>query len=287
MARKFPPRGYRSDEYPLPHNFSIMPALQAELATKGTTIVPFFRTSELAVSAETIEVNPRNANFAEDTGCIIHNGSIVPRLTVKMLVSLTKGAVETDKIRALNFYYMPLYFAFVDSLDAMDDKTATQVEDIMEMQHDVTNKDTYPLYNTTKLSAGIMPLSTVPLTEAFGDVGLTTSTTLEGVTWIKEDFHDTLSYKTNAGMLKKVTGGLRKVVVTRDRPFSYFTQNFTHPMVKRGNPYTFCGMLLHLPQVSTPDQFQFAAETTVIDHLNIQIICRFDEWNQNFDQNQY
>ncbi len=201
---------------------------------------------------------------------------------------LSKSAFATDGLRELKFNWMPIYTAFVDSLDAEDARTGVSVEDILELQHDVTNKDTYPLYANVKLDNGIaVPLSTKPVAEAFADLGLTTTAVIESTAWDKELFYDALSYYSNKGMLSKVVGPMHTHVVGLDKPYLYHSNNFTNPSVKRGNPYTFCGILFNLPQAQDGDQLHFTGETTPIAHLNISGRVRFDEWNPNFDQNAY
>ncbi len=288
MANKIPPRGYRQEEHPLPHNFNNTFQLHLEDETKNSAYIPIFRTSELAINPETIEVNPSNAAFGEDPGPTIHNGSIVPRVNFRMSATLTKAAIETDKVRALLFNWMPVYTAFLSSLEAEDPRTAVQVEDILELQHDVTNKDTYPLNSSVNLSAASdWPISTKPYTEVFGDWGLSVDLQYEGVAFDKELFFDAMQYYGNAGMLKKSVGPMKTIMVTRDRPYRYHSSNFTNPTVKRGNPYTFCGVLVHLPQANAADQLMLASDTTNITHLDISFHVRFDEWNPNFDQAAY
>lgn len=287
MSRhKYPPRGYRKLEYPLPHNFSTIFNLLAEDTSADSTIIPLIRATEAFTTPEAIEVNPRNANFAEETGASIHMGSIVPRLNVTFSLVLSKGAIETDKIRALKVNWMPIYISFLDSLEAMDDKTAVSVEDILELAHDTTNKDVWPLYNGTNLATGIgtCPMNTVAATEVFGDWGLSVDTDIEATAFNKELFYDSLQYYTNAGMLKAVTGSMNTVIVKRDRPFLYHSNNFTNPRVKRGNPYTFCGILFHLPSGDQADQITRLADTTNIAHIQGQMSVRYDEWNPEFDQ---
>ncbi len=244
----------------------------------------FFRASEAATGVEAIEVNPANPAFAEDAGPLIHMNSIVPKLMVKFSITMAKAAIVTDAMRAIKVNYMPLYFSFLDTLEAEDTKTAVQIEDILEMQHDTTNKDTYPLYSATDLNSGILPFSTVVATEVFGDYGLTTNINAESVSFDDELFWDAQQYYSNRGMLRKVTGGWKTAIVTRDRPFNYFSNNFTYPTVKRGNPYTYCGMLFHLPLGGDSEQFFDAADTTDIPHVVIRGRVRFNEWNPDFDQ---
>ncbi len=285
MASKYPPKGYKGREYPLPHNFNEVFALNGENEAKNSTIVSLLRTSEVATGAEAIEVNPRNANFAEDNGPLIHMNSIVPRINLTIKAYMTKNAEATDSMRRILFNWMPIYISFLDTLEAMDSKTGTQIEDILELQHETTNKDTYPLYSGTDLGVtDNVSLSSVGASEAFGDYGLTTDAKHESVAFSKEDFYDTLQYKTNGAMLRKVTGPMRTGYVTRDRAYLHHSNNFTYPSVKRGNEYTFCGILIHLPQGSEADQVFLATDTTDIAHLNVSVSCRYDEWNADFDQ---
>ncbi len=283
---KFPPRGYKTMDYPLPHNFGYGISLGGDSATRNSTIFTILRASEIATGVEAIEVNPANSAFAEDQGPLIHMGSIIPRINFTLMAQMSKVAIETDKQRATRFNWMPIYIAFLDTLEAEDSKTSTQVEDTLELQHETTNKDTYPLFNGTKLTGdgGYQAFSTVPSTEVFGDYGLTTNGIMEGVDFVMEEFYDNLQFKTNHGMLQKTIGQMRTVVVKRDHPYIYHSNSFTYPSVKRGNPYTFCGVLVHVEQVGTPPQIGISSELTDIDHLNVKCVIRYDEWNTGFDQ---
>ncbi len=282
---KFPPKGYRAAEYPLPHNSGFSFSLCAENEAANSTIVPLIRNTEACLGAGDVEVNPRNANFVEDAGVSCFTGSIVPRLNLSYKISLSKGAIETDKLRQLVMYTMPIYTAFLDSLDASDEKSGDDIETILELEHDVTNKDTQPIYTGTKmLDTDPIGMSNVGYTEVFGDWGLTTNTSIEAVAFDTAKFYDAMQYYTNGAMLRKVVGPMKRLVISRDRPFLYHSANFTYPTVKRMNPYTFCGLLFHLPQVNTYDQFQFAGESTAIGHINVKGRIRYDEWNPVFDQ---
>ncbi len=285
MGKKFPPRGYKSLEYPLPHNFDFQFDLEAEDETKNSTIVTLFKQSEACNAPESVEVNPTNDNFVEDTGTCLHRGSIVPRVNVTFRMALTKGAVETDKLRQLTVNWMPIYTAFLDNLDASDEKTGTDIEDILELTHATDNKDTFPLFADVNLTNGTnIALTTVGFTEVFGDVGLTNNAIGQSVAFDMEKFYDALQFYTNSGMLGKSIGKMNAITLTRERPFTYHSNNFTNPSVKRANPYTFCGILFHLPLVAQSSQFYTIADTTVIGHVHINGNIRYDEWNSSFQQ---
>ncbi len=287
MAHKFPPKGYNALAHPLPHNFSYNFTLQAELTTKDATILTLFRASQAVNAAESIEVNPTNASFGEETGALCQMNSIVPKISFNMKFALTKGAIETDKMRTMQVKWMPIYTAFLDSLEAYDIKSNQQIEDIIEMQHDTTNQDAYPLFSGVDLAVGTQPMATKNATEVFGDIGLSVDTKLESVAFDEDDFWDTLSYKTNASKLRKHIGKIHNVTVSRDRPYSYYSNNVTEGTVKRGNMYTFCGILIWVPQAGSTGQTFQAADTTAIDHLYCTATVRYDEWNPDFDQTAY
>ncbi len=288
MGRKFPPRGYSQTQFPLPHDFNYKFALDAADTTKEATICTLFRASEGAINADTVLVNPAHATFAEDTGPMVYMGSIIPRVSVSFTAKINQVAHDIDKVQHLNFKWMPIYTAFLNTLDAENVGTpASDIETIIEMKHDTTNKRAGPLFTGTDLlNAACHPLSTIGETEVFGDYDLTTNAIMEAVNFQEEEFWDAKSYYTNAGMLNKVTGSFRTVSLDFDRkPYTYGSSNFTKPMVKRGNPYMFCGILFYVPPAGEFGQTAEAADiTTSISHIQFYVKVRFDEWNSEFDQ---
>lgn len=288
--RKFPPKGYAAIEYPLPHEMRYSFGLLGENEAKNSMIVTLIRTSEDLGTPETIEVNPHNNAFVEESGPTIHLNSIIPRMNLKFTARMTTAAIETDKMRSLIFNWMPIYMAFEDDYVAKDVMTNTEVEDILEMSHTAAtgNKRGTPLQSTVKSDttnhASVQPLNAVSDTEVFGDYNLTTNTILEFQAFDTNLFWDAMDHFSNRGKLQKVVGKWHTQVVTRDRPFIYSSHNFTYPTVKRGNPWTYCGILFHLPQGVDFNQHFNAGETTVIEHLSIDLLCKYDEWLPDFDQ---
>ncbi len=287
VFKQNPPRGYRSAEYPLPHSTAFGFSLAGVNETKNTTIYSIFHASESAVNPETVEVNPSNAAFAEDAGACIHPGSIIPKVRLTFQAHLTDAAVETDKLRALKFYYMPIYTAFIDTLEAEDTRigATSEIQDIIGLSSNSASKRVLPLYSgTDMLNPSNVGLSTIPYTETFANYGLTTNALIESVAFDKQVWLDALHYYSNQGMLRKVCGPMKQVTVTRDRPFNFFSNNFTNPMVKRGNPFTFCGIMFHMDLIGSVDQYHAFDGATDVAHITIGGRVRFDEWNSSFDQ---
>ncbi len=281
---KFPPAGYNLEEYPLPHTFVYDCDFGLESAVADvTTICPIIVYTEEAGAVETIEVNPRNANFAQDTGPLIHPGSIVPKISVSMSAFLNEAAIA-EGVRRLNFFTMPIYSSF-DSLDAFDEKTGATLLTTLGMEKNGTPQRVGPNFNTVNLKGGSdYPLSTIPFTQTATTAGLTTDASMEGIAFSLSNYWNAMRFQTNRNMLKKVTGQMKLHTMTDRFNFHSFSNNFTYPTVKRGNPFTFCGVLVHIPQAESEHQMINAGEITDISHMTFRMRISFDEWNPQFDQ---
>ncbi len=281
------PSGYRQQDYPMIHQFEYNFSLDVEDETKNSTIVSLFK-NHLMTAVETREVNPSHANFAEDAGTACFSGSIIPKLSVGFTAKMDQAAFDIDSIEHMMFKWMPIYTAFLTSLDAENNGTpASDIETILELQHNTSKKKTHPLFTGTDLmQVSGQPLSDVNDTETFTGMGLTTDDKIESVAFDEQAFWDAKSYYSNKGMLNKVTGQFHKVYLDYHRkPYTYFSNNFTNPIVKRMNSYTFCGILFHVPQAGEVQQLCDDADvTTSVGHIDIAMHVRFEEWNVDYDQ---
>lgn len=290
MTFKKPPRGYRMMEHPLPHNFFYAFDLDFMDATKDATILPLFRTDTTAIAADQIICNPTNAGFAEDTGPTILNGSIIPKVMVSAKFNLSQATIADNEFGSVVVNVMPLYMAFLDTYEAKNaGPPSTEVEAIIEMQAISTGKKGVPLYSGIDLTAGTLPMSTITNGDVFGDWKLSVDTKLESVAFTQNDYYDALQYFSIAGMIRKVSGRKRSFVLSRDRTAHMFSDNFTSPSVKRGNHYTFCGLLVWVNIPGTAGSYGAAGDWNGADldiiHGNVQV--RYDEWNVDFDQTAY
>lgn len=281
MVYKRPPRGYEKDEHPLPHNMKIKFSLGME--TKNETYVPLILNDEGLVNPDLVIANPAHGSFAESNNPYCYHDSIIPRMNITIKARMSKGAVETDKVQELEFYWMPVYTSFLNRLEAADSKTGVTVEGLLELEHETVGKSAYPIWSTTKLTghAGDTKIHADATTAL---MGLTTDDSLETVVFSDSQFFDALQYFTNAPMLKKVVGRMHRVRVRKDKMYVYHSNNFTNSMVKRINDYTFCGILFDLPIGTDSRQIMEAGDTTDINHLHLSVYTRYDEWNSDFDQ---
>ncbi len=268
-------------DYPLPHDFIFGFGLGMESATRASTIVPYLMQDNAIIDYETIKVNPENDDFAVVAKPNVAAGSFVPRVMTTWQAFCFQSEVEL-----LKFKYLPINISMLNRLDAFDKKTGNDIETILELTHETTDEQCYPLWNTTKVFEG-HGVNDLPAEVP----GLTANQQPEGVAFDMELYFDALHYYTNKEMLRSVTGRMMNFnlgafsdpIPMRDKVKSFFS-NAQKPVTKSANPYTFCGGLFHLPQVGTNEQYELAAGVTDIEHLTIVGRCRFNEFNPDFNR---
>lgn len=284
---KHPPRGYNKMQHPLPHNFSYYGIFDILDLAKDATILTLFRGSETTLAPDTIEVNPRHDDFAEDTGPTCIFDSIIPKVNFTFRASLSQAMLGDYEFAKVLIKVMPIYIAFEDSLIAknMNSPAETEVEDILELAHSATSYRVNPLFASKLTTRGTQPYSTITAVDTDATWGLTTNANLESVAFENFLFYDALQYYTNRGMLNKVIGPIKTFELTREKSALYHSDNFTNPSVKRINPYTFCAVLVwtEIPGVHSQG-FSGEYNGTDLDLVYFNADVRFDEWNAEFDQ---
>ncbi len=267
--------------YPRIHNFNFGFGLSAEDSNKESTIVPYLMQDNALVDYETIKTNPENADFAVVGYPNCAAGSYVPKINVAWNMFIPTADTE---IISMVVNTMKMGCAFLNRLDAFDKKTGDDIETILELQHETTDEQAYPLWNGTKLFEGAGTYDYDALVP-----GLTTTQQPEGVAFDKELFFDAMHYYTNKQMLKSVSSNMKthiisEPIVPHGRSLVTFARTYSiPPACKFMNPYTFHGELFHVPQVGSLSQLMLAASTTAIEHITVKGFVRFFEYNPDFN----
>lgn len=281
-------------KYPLPHNFQFEFGLSILSAgsppNKASTIIPYVFQDNAIVDYETIKTNPENADFTVSARANCAAGSTVSKIFVKWMAFNTEaGGAEIGSGNLFNT--MNMHTAFLSRLDAFDKKTNNDIETILELTHETTDEQTYPLYNGTKLHGpGAVGNGLAPSDQP----GLTTNQAYEGVNFDKEMFFDAMHYYTNKEMLKTVTDPMKVHRMcfgkpTRGSPIVVYggMNDRMNSLCKYMNPYTFHGELFHLPQAGAAgvgiEQPIVSSEVTAIEHLRVMGQVRFLEFNPDFN----
>ncbi len=267
--------------YPRIHNFNFGFGLSAEDATRASTIVPYLLQDNAIIDYETIKTNPENADFATVAYPNCAAGSYVPKINVGWTMFIPTADTE---IISMVVNTMKMGCAFLNRLDAFDKKTGDDIETILELTHETTDEQAYPLWNNVKLFEGAGTYDYDALVP-----GLSGTQQPEGVAFDKEMFFDAMHYYTNKQMLKSVTSRMKtytisEPIVPHGRSRVTFSRTYgIPPACKFMNPYTFHGELFHVPQVGSLSQLHLAAETSAIEHLTVKGFIRFNEYNPDFN----
>ncbi len=147
--------------YPRPHDMTIIYGHGMESAVvNNTTIVPYNMYDEGLGTPINYNANPEHASFVE-----VNMPNSFPDSTINMVVgeisfSLTKGAIETDKVVAVRCGFMPIFTTF-DDIIAADEVSTLDISEVLELQREATDRQSYPLFNTVKMKAGISAATTL------------------------------------------------------------------------------------------------------------------------------
>ncbi len=193
-------------QFPRIHNFNFGFGLSVEDQTKNSTIVPYFFQDNALVDYENIKTNPENADFSVVSYGNTCAGSYIPRIQVHWIMYIPPTDTTITMLKANS---MVINSSMLNRLDAFDKKTGNDIETILELQHETTDEQCYPLWSGIKLFEG------QGVYDYWTDLpGLTTDQQPESVAFDKEMFFDAMHYYTNRDMLKFVTQRMKTYTVT-------------------------------------------------------------------------
>ncbi len=300
-----PPKGFKSQLYPLRHRVMYAFSLGAVSDTQNTALCPLIMSSSDIVNpVDQVVVNPHNTLYESDNGPLVAKMSIIDKLNLSIKFNATHFWADRshtsgqstselfsgDNIQSLKFLWRPIFFSFKEKLEAADDDTGTTVAAILALTHDATNKDVVPLTTNKLPTAGLSefthPISTVYDTQVLTDFNMTTSLAMEDHVWDEDLFLEALRRYTNKGALKACVGSTRHVTLSRDRPYkNFFINKFVPRSIRRVMEYTFMGIQVHLPLEFEIGQHFFTQNlTSGAGHLGCKIIANYHEWNSDHFQ---
>ncbi len=289
-----PPSGLATEEYPLKHRFTYSFGLSAATATMNSAWVTLVRNDKLCTSAnaKTILVNQHNSSVDMETGPVCTPMSIIQNLKVISSASKSSANDTNDAIKAS---WTPFFCSFPEKYDAADDHTGTSVAAIMQLTKDATNEDIVPL-TTNKLPVDGLgerdqPLSTVNLAEAFDThYNMTTDDSMEDTPFDSDAFYNLLQHGTNKGALKACLGRTRRFSLVHgggprgQRVKTWYIKKFVPRAIRRIVPFTFFGLLFHMPLESDRESYYNDTNFTASkSHIGFKVHVTYDEWNDLHD----
>ncbi len=264
--------------YPNPHQLEHSFGIALEAETQNHTIYPFAFYDEGLGTPSALETNPENAAFVESSSPNCFPDSRINIVLAKITFSLTKIALETDKLHAVKAQFMPIHMAFIDDYTAIDELSQLEIQDVLEMTTESTDRQGFPLWSTTdmpqKFTNSSLLSATVP--------GLTTTQLIESVAFDVNQYYDMLHFMKNGNKLRATSGGLKTFLLTRNRPVQTFFIKLRSKN-KFMNPFTFFGCLIGAQIIDTNRQIPINADTSAATHIHVDVSCRYNEWNPDFE----
>ncbi len=249
-------------------------------AARASTIYPLITQDEGLGAMSAYESNPANANFVEANSSHCFPTSRINNIFCKLNVSMSKIMLETDKKSTVIFQTALIHTAFMDGELALDEISTLDLNEILELQNEQTDRQTFPLYNAVDLHD--YKLNSY-LDISAEQLGLTADLEIEGVAFSSGDYYDCLHYFTNGNKLRTICTPLKTHTLTRQHPSKdvFFQQQSN---TKYMNPYAFLGILVHVPQMVSKEQIGEATDTTVeTSVLHFTSTTRYTEFNNEFN----
>ncbi len=301
-----PPKGFEAEKFPLRHNLAFAFNLSLGSESKNTAVLPLVvSTKDTDTLPNLIQTNPHNSAYDEDGGPVVHQMSIIDRMTISLKFSMTHfcqiahvssglsgSEVYTgDDIPIFKFLWRPIFNVYPEKLDAADDQTGTTVASILGLTKDATNEDVVPVTTNKLATAGpselVMPTSTVVRADAITDYNMTTNFAMEDHVFDEALLQKALRRYTNKGALRSCLGMTRHVTLTRNKPFkNFYIDKFVPRAIRRVQPYSFFGIQVHVPFMSDIDQQYQTSDSSGsgAGHLGVKCIVNYHEWNSEHDQ---
>jgi len=281
MPRERTPRLMRTEHYPQPHDIRGGVTFELDNGVIDSTIIPFAFYDEGLGAPSAVETHPENAAFAvvdKQANCFVN--SRINMIHAELRFSLTSKFFD-DNLSGIRFATMPIFMAFINDYTAIDELSALEIQDVLEMQTETTTNQGGPLYVAgTDLPEKVASLGNLGAATPFLD----TDVGIEGVAFVEQNYYDMLAHSTNAEKLKSVQGGLKWEVINANRPFIKKTF-FIRPKVKRMNKFTYFGVMVHVPEQGDTQQIGVITRdiTAATQYLDVDWDVRYNEWNNEFN----
>lgn len=267
--------------YPQPHDLKYMHTQTLESATHKNAIdIPLICYDEGKGAPSSNFTNAKNVGaFGETNNPHCYPDSSIGQFKCGITFQFGRLASNSN-LPSYKYGVQVIAMAFVEDYTAKDEVTGLEIEDIMEMQHETTNRVGYPLFNGTDVQIPFTGSTTLGNLQD----GLTTDTKNESIDFDLEMFYDMLHYSPLAGKLKSVQSGIRWFTLSKYVNHTRKHNIFLKSKVKYMNEYAYLGVRIILPLVGTFYQTLTASDTTVEQaHMSWNLHCRYHEWNENFN----
>ncbi len=269
----------KTEWFPQPHTREISFMFELDDTTLDSTIVPILAYDEGLGTPSARETHPEHTSFAvvNEPNCFVN--SRVDNIYAELRFALTSKALD-ENLPSVRVSFMPIHMAFKEAYTAIDELSSTEVQDVLELQTEDTDRQGGPLYVAAKdMPTAFSNSSLVGTNVPFLD----TTQSLEAVAFSDSNYYNSLQFRTIEGKLKQVQSGLKWLTLTKNRPFAKIRIHMKSN-VKRLNPFTFFGVLVNVPIFGKFQQPLDTNDITVAtDYVRCDFGYRYNEWNPDFN----
>ena len=257
----------------LHHEFGGGLRLRGEDETTNTFILPIVAMDTSLSAPDSVYVNPRNSSKTNLNDHLTRGSSIVKKFHYNFKM-WPLPQMYADGLRKLRVQVMPLCVRYADlDKEAIGETIGTYIP-LVEHSGDTKIR---PNWSGSDMIA--------QHGDFYDGDGLTTDNKHESVAFDAEAFETALAEKPISPLLRKVTnGGLRGFDCLVEHPMTWQGTQYLPKKAQLQTEHTFYGLLIHLPQLDSEEQYYDAADTTAAQlwfHYDIS----FYEWNKEFNQN--
>ncbi len=134
--------------------------LRDSLTTRSSTILPIVMNDDAQGDPADLNVHPEHASFSEIAypNCFPDSEIKNMKITIDMFVPKSV-ATNAAKVRVT---YGLISCAFPEDLDALDKKSTLTLKEILEIQKETTDRQTFPLWSAIDMSNGSLLHANVP-----------------------------------------------------------------------------------------------------------------------------
>ncbi len=140
------PKLMKQEWWPQPHKLNGGFSFELDDATIDTTILPFAFYDEGLGTPSALETHPENAAFAivgDQANCFVN--STINVINAEVRFTLTSKFMD-DNLTAIRFSTMLIHMAFINDYTAIDELTTFEIQDVLHMQTESTDRQGGPLY---------------------------------------------------------------------------------------------------------------------------------------------
>ncbi len=187
------------------------------LTTRNSVLLPIIMNDDAQGDPMDFKAHPEHASWAEQAKPNCFPDSEIRNMKITVDVIVPKAISAVTSVIKLN--YALISCAFPEDLDALDEKSGLTLKEVLEIQKETTDRQTYPLWTGIDIIGPSVLHAEVP--------GLTATQNLEGIQFFPEVLFDQKRYGRIKGLIKKCMPIGYRTMMIRGRSVAGYTKRIS------------------------------------------------------------